>query len=312
MVQNPNPPSELRVSWYCVAFIDILGQSEFLKSFADIPFDDANKAQKEQFRELCRNTYGRVASLHEAIENTFQVYTDPERISSGVPPKHHDYWRTLTGFSIKKERLSDGVLVFVSLDAEQEHLRPYALHIVISTIGLTQLLALNNGYAIRGGIDVGHGALLPDSGLYGPGIYSAYKLESQIAGYPRVVIGDHAINYLRHSANLSEEDIDPSCSISNPPLYAQLCRSSAALCMKQFCLDDDGHPIVDFLSSELLSSYGDDALMSSLVRGAWDFVLAQCNHFKHKRDPKLAFRYALLRNYFMGRTSPKIRGETDR
>jgi hypothetical protein len=42
---------------------------------------------------------------------------------------------------------------------------------------------------VRGGIEIGLGAELDDREIFGSGISEAYRLESKIADWPRILIG---------------------------------------------------------------------------------------------------------------------------
>jgi len=297
--------SGLKVEWYCVAFVDILGQSQLLEQFAEIPFDDDSEEKKE-FLALCSQTYGRIITLTDDIQQQFSILTDPQNITTGVPDKYHDLWRELTSFEIRVERYSDGFAVYVPLAADRPLLHIYAVSLIISTMASTALLSLARGYSIRGGIDVGHGCIMPDGNLYGPGVYSAYKLESQVAQYPRIVIGNHAINYVNVCESMKAEEIGKTHGIEDPELYAALANRAARHSRNHFCKDHDGYPILDYLDTEFLSTFGDLAYMDRILESAYAFVIDQSNLFKNTRNTKLALRYAVLREYFEAR-QPKLR-----
>ena len=52
------------------------------------------------------------------------------------------------------------------------------------------------GIPVRGGIDIGVGVDLYPNEVYGPVAASAYKLESEVADYPRIVIGSGLLDYV--------------------------------------------------------------------------------------------------------------------
>lgn len=61
---------------------------------------------------------------------------------------------------------------------------------------MLHLLALSLKRPIRGGIDVGLGIDLTDDEVYGPVLERAHFLESKVADYPRIVLGDDLTAYL--------------------------------------------------------------------------------------------------------------------
>ena len=75
-------------------------------------------------------------------------------------------------------------------------------------------------------------------------IFGTYELESKVAEYPRIVIGQERINYLTQLTNghkqlpeQDKEDID-------------LCKLMATRCLKMIVQDLDGVPILDYLGKE--------------------------------------------------------------
>src|SRR5208282_4925267 len=61
---------------------------------------------------------------------------------------------------------------------------------VLSAAAVVMLMSLANKHPLRGGIDVGLATDIGPQEIYGAALGSAYRLESEEAGYPRIVIGD--------------------------------------------------------------------------------------------------------------------------
>jgi hypothetical protein len=145
-----------------------------------------------------------------------------------------------------------------------------------------------------GGIEVGIAADWPEFGIYGSALYGAYDLGERIAQYPRIVIGEELRKYL----SLWKEDTrsDPVCLLN---------RKLADKCWSIICEDQDGVPIVDFLSVDSICSLfgckpGDQELqeLKNAVAKGFEFVKAEHAKYKTEKNTKLAFRYALLLDYY--------------
>ena len=300
-MQSAEGSGPLKVSWYCVAFIDILGQSENLVKFTDIPSDEDGDEKRQAFIELCRQTYGRVIGFRKNVERGFETMLDPTRVTSSVPEQFHNWWRQLVSFEIRIDRLSDGFAIYLPMAADKLYLIPYAIKVMLNVVALAQLRSFAAGYSIRGGIDVGHGAILHDGMLYGPAVYSAYNLESRVAGYPRVVVGDHAVHYMESAKRVAIGDINPSWNIQYPELYVQITRHAAEECIGSLCEDCDGRPVVDYLSERYVAAAGGRETVDPLVKLAWQFIVSESERFSEERNTKLALRFASLREYFLSR-----------
>jgi hypothetical protein len=79
------------------------------------------------------------------------------------------------------------------------------LALFIVDVCLFQIYAIYHGFLVRGGIAVGelhHG----DHAVFGPALVSAYRLESEIALYPRIVLDEQMLPFfeLSHNPGLSD------------------------------------------------------------------------------------------------------------
>src|SRR5205085_2764384 len=91
----------------------------------------------------------------------------------------------------------------------------------------------------------------------------AYQLESETAGYPRVVVGREAHRYLHmHSMN---DDPDP---------FRQVDRDLARLCLAMLMQDADGVLTIDYLGLAFRNAVVKTGF-DDLYQLAREFVLAQ-------------------------------------
>jgi hypothetical protein len=118
--------------------------------------------------------------------------------------------------------------------------------------------------------------------VYGPALARAYVLESKVAHYPRIVIGEELNRYLEavagQQATTGEERAHVGLALRS---------------LKLLAIDDDGHTFLDYLGEDIKR-----VMATEIVQLAYNFVIKESIRHKECRDSKLGFRYALLRNYF--------------
>ena len=95
--------------------------------------------------------------------------------------------------------------------------------------------------------------------IYGPALSRAYALESKIANYPRVVVGEELIKYLNLIRTLNKN----SGLSANDRVNALAAEKSIELLTE----DDDGYIIVDYLGS-----YIRNVFPKEIVGKAYDFI----------------------------------------
>ena len=117
--------------------------------------------------------------------------------------------------------------------------------------------------AIRGGIDIGIALELRSGDIYGSALSRAYEIESNIAQYPRIVIGDELVKYLQ---------VQSERPLETP--YDDMNRQLAGICKKLIILDEDGYPFIDFLGEEFKSITA-NRLEPNAVIQAYQFVVEQ-------------------------------------
>ncbi len=126
--------------------------------------------------------------------------------------------------------------------------------------------------------------------IYGPALARAYNLESRIAQYPRIVIGEELIRYLQMIAMIAEHQ-EPT---GEEKAHAEFAAKSMGL----LAVDDDGRTFLDWLGSDIRNAFQQD---TGLVLRAYDFIIQESIKHKGDRNSKLGFRYTLLRNYIESR-----------
>jgi hypothetical protein len=64
---------ELHLSYYAVAFMDLLGQQEFLRNLNTLP-DPKNKKEMDALIPHIKNTYGAVTAMRKFFKDDFNGY----------------------------------------------------------------------------------------------------------------------------------------------------------------------------------------------------------------------------------------------
>ena len=150
------------------------------------------------------------------------------------------------------------------------------------------LVGLSTNHPIRGGMEIGTGIDIEPGEIYGQALEAAYRLESQVARLPRVVVGPKCVEFL--------EAVKRSDNVSDAG--SRLAGSSADLCLSMLRQDADGNTIVDGLGRTLLDQSRDVPGLREQFSRAHENVRANCRRFRGAGDSKLASRYEALRAYF--------------
>jgi hypothetical protein len=147
-------------------------------------------------------------------------------------------------------------------------------------------LGLARGRPVRGAIDIAWGVEIRSGELYGPAVTRAYELESEVAQYPRVVVGQAVVTFLEAHRLIP----------GNDPI-AEVNRIWAQRCLDMLVQDDDANWIIHYLGNAFRTSVTDNQ-HSFLYGKAQNFVVQQLQENRKIKNSKLAFRYTQLLEYF--------------
>lgn len=157
---------------------------------------------------------------------------------------------------------------------------------IFKTAGYFCLLGLARHRPVRGAIEIAWGVEIRPGELYGPAVSRAYELESEVAQYPRIVVGPVAITFLE-AHRMSAGD-DPIGRVGR--LWAQQC-------LDMLVQDDDGNWIIHYLG-EIFQTTVTLNYHGFLYGKAREFIVQQLEEHRKLRNSKLAFRYSQLLAYF--------------
>ncbi len=283
MVEDKYP----KVGDYVVCFIDVLGQRAALRAQRQMP-RSVDPAEIGKFVATIMGTVGQVSSLHRYTQMTLKsIDSRKSALDPNPDPVIQDVLEASLQHNIRQQRWSDGIMLFSSITEANEASKMRCVAYLIYLAGLDVLFGLAEGYAVRGGIDIGWASELNPSELYGAAVANAYELESEIAQYPRIVAGDALMEYLKAAAARSQPGIVEAAN-----------QAAARVALDLLRPDVDGIYFVDYLGSGFQINIA-HTIYPEMVRRASQFIRSELDRFRTERNTKLAFRYQVLHSYFL-------------
>lgn len=98
---------------YLVAFVDILGQQEKLRSLKSLP-DQNNKEEIEEFYKVISDTYGSVKTMQDTFTSFFQTFDKRTIDTSTLTGKEKNLLRQMDSNQIKFQNFSGCTAIYVS------------------------------------------------------------------------------------------------------------------------------------------------------------------------------------------------------
>jgi len=223
---------------------------------------------------------------NQFMEMFLQRGDSPTRQS--LPPELREEWDKLQAQDVRVQYWSDGLVAFACLGNKAA---PEQINGAFALLGMGGSLCLMNlGHQfrnpIRAGIEIAWGTELRPGELYGPAIARSYELESEVAQYPRIVVGDRMIEFLNTVANLPPTD--------NASLYGA---TIAKKCLQMLVRDIDGQWMIHYLGEAFREAVSRSEHVG-MYNDALQFIAAEYSAFRTAGDSKLAIRYFQLLNYF--------------
>jgi hypothetical protein len=279
-------PEQLPFGNHIVAFIDLLGQRKQYGGQGLMP-RFTSEAEKEAFTKDVRQSLGKVLSLHSAgMSYIAGAKAERARILTDKPADLAQEFEKLNNNNLKHQRWADGFLYFANLDDDEVAVKMNAVYLVITLCGSLCQVALANASPLRAGIDIAWATEVYPNEIYGCAPVRAYELESQVAVYPRIVVGPNVVDCLRFYASReikTKED--------------KICQGLAQVTSSFLSKDDDQVVIVDYLGKPFRKYFSNDTVEEQIQR-SHAFARSELAKFKKAGDAKLTERYTRLVNYF--------------
>jgi len=203
-----------------------------------------------------------------------------------LPKAQQEVYDKMREVELKTQRWSDGLVYFVTLQHENVKCPIGGIYHLLGTVGSLCFTGLCKKHPLRGSVDISWGVELHPGEIYGAAVANAYELESEIAQYPRIVIGERVVEYLETHSRNHESDI-----------FGEFNRSLAKICLGMIAIDFDGNYILDYLGTGFKESIT-KAKHDKLFKLAFQFVNEQLEYWRKKKNTKLSMRYNHLFAYF--------------
>ena len=272
----------INISYYAILYMDVLNQREKLSKIDELP---TTQAEEELFLALLRDTYGVIDGFARMFESALLVTRKAP--PPDIPENHRQQLDRIFGPAIEKFLFSDSMLYYMSLNEQEGTIPTIRLHELLFAAASVFVGGLSDGNPARGGLEIGVAANFPRVGIYGPGLYKTYTLESEIAQYPRIVVGPTLRDYLIASSE------DPEGTKE-----AALRKDYARKCLGLIYDDNDGVSALDYAGEEVRQTY---PALGQFIIGAMDFAQTELKRFQQEGNEKLSSRYLLLVNYLSDR-----------
>lgn len=242
---HKNLEHPLQAGNYCVTFIDLLGQRAALRGQGLLP-PFQTEEERSSLNETLRKSVGAIIKLQKQAEEMLEPLLRPRHDShyrAALAPELHGLWDEMKATRLKTQRWSDGLVSFAFLGDKDIKCRMNGVFSLFGLAGTLCLMGLATKNPIRGAIEVAWGVELHPGELYGAAVARSYELESEVAQYPRIVVGQEAIKLLEAHAANSAQDV-----------YSQNDRALAKVCLSMLLQDLDGNFFIHYLGDEFQKS----------------------------------------------------------
>jgi hypothetical protein len=261
---------------YIASFVDILGQQEELKSVEEIVLNSMDKndaTNRKKVKRAFDKTYLPISDLRKAFREEYYSLLN----------ENTD--KNLTFNRLETTSFSDFVMNYFSLENTDMKTPIHGIYFMLFSTSIVFLKMLAKGVKIRGGIDIGVGMEISDKELFGPVLSNVYKLESTVSQYPRIVVGENLIKFLKDAIDITPASNSDKINIE-----------FAKICFNVMIKDTDGVYIVDYLGENFEKYHGHD--LTEFKNKAYDALVHEYQLHFNKGNQKLAERYFRVLNYF--------------
>jgi hypothetical protein len=286
--------NNLNVCNYIVAFIDMLGQKD---SLGKIPKIVTNDTDIESLIPSLKETYGKRKQVRQIISDYFKAYLQSDRNKdryNKLSENQKKLSEQMLYPHISTEYWGDSIIFYSKLPIPTGDVNLTVIFAMLLACATGMLISFGGRTPLRGGIEIGTTLEGFDYGIYGSALFGAYQLEKNIANYPRIVIGEELIKLLSFYGDSEQTDV-----------ISAINKEAANMCLGMIYKDKDGYSIIDFLNKKitefsLIDNETLKGIKDSIAKG-FQFICDELERFKKERNSKLAFRYQLLKDYYIMR-----------
>jgi len=275
-----------------VAFVDLMGYRDVLRTLDVLPLPEDEKEQRVMTKALARASHLQ-NRLHRSFEEFLKTHdrADPD-ILREMPPGFRPAFDAMRATRILRAGGPDNYMMAASLTPSPTNFPTRAAYALVASTagGMLMHLAIGSddpadSLPLRGGIDVAAGGIVPPARFpYTPALSKAYELESKDADYPRTLIGERALDFLNVVAQQHVSDIQTAHA-----------RQVAERVQSMFFRDEDGKMALDFYGEIARETFGDPARV--MGQKAWTYATAAERVARERGDAKVVGKYERLIAY---------------
>jgi hypothetical protein len=274
---------EHNYSLYLVALVDILGQRDKL---FNLPLPQNGSPQEiEEVKRQLRDTAGAVLRIRKDFRTSFELSNKPGPLISQLPEKEKKIALDMNDSGIRLFGFSDSVVISLPITSKYNfYSSVVGINACLYALCSVFMASFANGHPIRGGVDIGPCITLESKNeVYGAAVESAHYLESKVAEFPRIAVGNRLMAFLENILLLPPSGLNISTI-----QFAQKAR-------KLIDIDSDGCIYLDYLSKEFVTAVEDmpnDIVFSEMMR----LATANLERFRNSNQ-KLFSRYEKMIKY---------------
>jgi len=282
---------QLLVNDYVVCLVDILGQSDKLKRWPELPTGDNPSQELKDALKKTAQTVVRLRRLFESFFSQSEAKPLPKsEIEQFTEEQRREFHQT-TDCHLSSRQFSDTLIFYAPLSDRYGDVTMFPMRRMLTTCARLMTIGLASKVPIRGALSVGPCVQLDGGDLYGPALAEAHHIEGKIASYPRIVVSDGAMEFITASFSFS-----PIAQIDAAN------HDMADQCRAFTCDDTDGRVIVDFMGERVkaLDSLDGNSLP---IEDAYQFVQSETRRFAESGEKEHEERYRQLLHYIESRLS---------
>lgn len=297
------PQKTFPLKRYYVCYLDVLGIRERLfKGIESLGFDSKEVSpQRAQRQRDIDDVSNQINELFSSLENLFQnfkgraecIYDSSSELLARMKydqakllPPREEFIRQARKIEFGIQQFSDSTLLYIPIDEGLENIVDEVVASWMGELSRWILVGMSRGFMFRGAIAVGWGWEIRKDCLTGPVVHEAYKLESEIAKYPRVIFSRAVVDRFNYRRAYAES---LGVDMSKIPTF-----------LRMVYQDVDGVYMLDYLSELVREIWTFDGEATRLI---YDVVLVKVgeaySEFKNRGDFKLAERYWRLICYIL-------------
>lgn len=283
---------------YLVCYIDLLGIREQLFNGIDYHQSAVTPEKQEEIDFVSQTINSLLDNLNllDKIlhEKAGELYDFGKTLSKvNFPISKEDFVNQTGKIHFSVQQFSDSTLLYAPFNPETELVAVNILTSWMTFLAGWSLNCFDHGIFLRGAMTIGTAWELRPQCLFGPAVHDVYRLESEIAKHPRIVISSSlkkCIDQYLNADRLHGIDVD-----------------HMPTALRMVHRDSDGVDMLHYLSKVMkyhAQIFGDSSSLKNTIAVAYEKILKEYNlHYskaaENPHEAELARRYLAVIHYFL-------------